>query len=286
MFPNQFEYHRPSSVQEAIQLLKDNPDAKILAGGHSLIPAMKLRLAAPSALIDLGGVSDLTGISVNGGVTIGAMTTYADLRDSAELQAKLPLVAEVANNVGDPQVQSKGTLGGSLAHNDPSADFTAVAVALGASVKAVGPNGEREIPAEDLLVDIFTTSLEPDEVITAVVIPAPAGTAGMAYEKVRHPASGYAVVGVAAVVTTGADGNVSDAKIAVTGATSKATRATAAEQALVGKALTAENIAAAAALASQGLELNGDHYASAEYRGHLIDVYTKRALEKAAASLG
>jgi carbon-monoxide dehydrogenase medium subunit len=286
VFPNQFEYHRPSSVKDAVKLLKDNPDAKIIAGGHSLLPAMKLRLAAPSALVDLGGVRELAGISVNGGVTIGAMTTYAALRDSAELKAKLPVIAQVANNVGDPQVQDVGTLGGSLAHNDPAADFTAVAIALGASVKAVGPNGEREISAEDLLVDLLTTSLEPDEVITEVRIPAPAGRAGMAYEKHRHPASGYAVVGIAANVTVGSDGNVADARIATTGATSVATRLTAAEQALVGKPLSTDSIAAAAAVAAQGLELNGDHYASAEYRGHLIGVYTRRALEKAAASLG
>jgi aerobic carbon-monoxide dehydrogenase medium subunit len=286
LFPNQFEYHRPSSVQEAVKLLQDNPDAKIIAGGHSLLPAMKLRLAAPAALVDLGGIRELSGISVNGGVTIGAMTTYAELRDSADLKAKLPVVAEVANNVGDPQVQEKGTLGGSLAHNDPAADFTAVALALGASVTAVGANGEREIPADELLVDLLTTSLAPDEVITAVRIPAPAGRAGMAYEKHRHPASGYAVVGIAANVVVGADGTVSEARIATTGATSTATRLTAAEQALVGKPLTADAIAAAAAVAAQGLELNGDHYASAEYRGHLIGVYTKRALEKAAASLG
>lgn len=286
MFPNQFEYHRPGTVQEVVKHLQDNPDAKIIAGGHSLLPAMKLRLALPSALVDLGGVSGLTGISVNGGVVIGAMTTYQDLRDSAELKAKMPLLGEVANNVGDPQVQARGTLGGSLAHNDPAADFTAIAVALGASVKAVGPNGERTIPAEELLVSLLTTTLEPDELLTEIHIPAPNGRAGMAYEKHRHPASGYAVVGVAAVVTVGTDGIVSDAKIAVTGATSIATRATAAERALVGKPLSADAIAAAGAIAAQGMELNGDHYASAEYRGHLIGVYAKRALEKAAASLG
>ena len=286
MFPSQFEYHRPGSVAEAVSLLQRNPDAKVLAGGHSLLPAMKLRLAAPSALVDLGNVRELRGISVNGDVVIGAMTTYAELRDSAELKQRLPIVPEVAYNVGDPQVQAVGTLGGSLAHNDPAADFTAVAVALGASVKAVGANGERIIPAEELLVDLLTTSLAPDEVLTEVHIPAAGGKTGMAYEKFRHPASGYAVVGVAAVVSVGADGNVAQARIAVTGATSTATRATAAEQALVGKPLTADTIAAAAAVAGDGLDLNGDHYASAEYRAHLLTVYTARALERAAASLG
>jgi len=286
VFPSQFDYHRPTTVAEAVGLLQQNPDAKVLAGGHSLLPAMKLRLAAPSALVDLSQVEGLTGISTNGSVVIGAMTTYAELRDSAALKSALPIIPDTAYQVGDPQVQAVGTLGGSLAHADPASDFTAVALALDASVKAVGADGERTISAEDLFVDLFTTSLAADEVLTEIQIPAAVGRTGMAYEKFRHPASGYAVVGVAAVVSVGADGNVETARIAVTGATSKATRATAAEQALVGQPLAAESIAAAAALANQGLELNGDHYASAEYRAHLIGVYTRRALERAAAAIG
>jgi carbon-monoxide dehydrogenase medium subunit len=278
VFPSQFAYHRPGSVQEAISILQADPDAKIVAGGHSLLPAMKLRLAAPSALVDLDGISSLKGISVNGNVTIGAMTTYAQLRDSAQLKAAMPVLADVANNVGDPQVQSRGTLGGSLAHNDPAADFTAVMVALGASVKVAGPNGERTIPVEDLLVDLLTTSLDADEVLTEVVIPG--GTTAASYEKFRHPASGYAVVGIAAAVKQGADGTVHDARIAVTGCTSKATRATDAEQALIGKKLSADSIAAAAAVAANGLDINGDHYASADYRQHLVGVMTSRALER------
>lgn len=284
MFPNQFAYHRPSSVAEAVQLLQSNPEAKLLAGGHSLLPAMKLRLASPAALIDLQDIGDLRGINANGGVVIGAMTTYEELRDSEALKASLPIVSEVANSVGDPQVQALGTIGGSLAHADPAADFTAVALALNATVKAVGPNGEREIPADELFVDLLTTSLAPDEVLTEVRIPAPSGRRGAAYEKHRHPASGYAVVGVAAVVTLGDGDVVQDARIAVTGATAKATRATAAEQALVGKALNADSIAAATAAAADGLDINGDHYASAEYRGHLVRVYSGRAVEKAAAA--
>ncbi len=280
MFPSQFGYHKPGSVAEAVKLLQADPDAKIVAGGHSLIPAMKLRLAAPSALVDLSGIESLRGISVNGNVSIGAMTTYAQIRDSAKLKAALPVLADVAYNVGDPQVQSCGTLGGSLAHNDPAADFTAVLVALGASVKAVGPKGERTIPVEDLLVDLLTTSLAEDEVLTEIIIPG--GTSAAAYEKFRHPASGYAVVGVAAAVKTGKGGVVDDAKIAITGCTSKATRAHAAEQAFIGKPLSAESIAAASAVAANGLDLNGDHYASADYRGHLVGVQTRRALERLA----
>lgn len=281
MFPSQFAYHRPSSVADAIKLLKGDPDAKLLAGGHSLLPAMKLRLASPSALIDLGRIDDLRGIKVDGSARIGAMTTYQALIDSAELKQRLPIVGETAYGVGDPQVQARGTLGGALAHSDPAADFTAVVLALGGKVTAVSGGGERTISADDLFVDLLTTSLKADEVITEISIPLPSGKAGMAYEKFRHPASGYAVVGVAAVLTI--DGaTCTSARIAVTGATSKATRATAAEQALTGKTLSAENIAAAAGVAAQGLDINGDHYASADYRRHLVGVYTKRALTRAA----
>lgn len=282
MFPSQFEYYRPGSVQEAIQLLSSNPDAKIIAGGHSLLPAMKLRLAAPSALVDIARIPGLSGISVNGGVSIGALTTYTQLEDSKELQAALPLLAEAAGHVGDQQVRARGTLGGSLAHSDPAADLTAVFLALGGSVTAVGSGGERQIAADDLFVDLLTTSLNPDEVITKVSFPAGAGNLKAAYEKIEHPASGYAVVGVAVALEVGSDGTVSSARVAVTGCTSKATRATGAEQALTGKKLDADTIAAAAAAAPDGLEVNGDHYASAEYRTHLVSVATRRALETAA----
>ena len=282
MYRRQFEYYRPGSVQEAVQLLAGNPEAKVLAGGHSLLPAMKLRLATPAALVDIGRIPGLRGISTDGGVRIGAMTTYNELLDSAALRQILPIIAETAYIVGDPAVRARGTLGGSLAHADPAADFPAVILALGGSVKAVGHNGERTIAADDLFVDLLTTSLEPDEVLTEIDIPTPSGKTGMAYEMIAHPASGYAVVGVAAVVSLGDDGKVSSARIAVTGATSKATRATAAEQALQGKPLGADSIAAAAAAAPDGLEINGDHFASEDYRRHLVSVLTKRALARAA----
>lgn len=283
MFPSQFEYHRPESVSAAAALLAADTEAKLLAGGHSLVPAMKLRLASPSALVDLGGVQGLTGIDTSGPITVGAMTTYAALRDSANLRKLLPIISESANNVGDPAVQARGTIGGALAHSDPAADFTAIFLALNGSVDVTGASGSRTISADDLFVDLFTTALAPDEIITSVSFPMPKTGSGAAYEKFRHPASGYAVVGVAAVVNAGSDGVVDSARIAVTGATSKATRATSAEDALKGKRLNDDAIAAAAAVAADGLEINGDYFASAEYRRHLISVLTKRALSRIAA---
>ncbi len=285
MFPNQFAYHRPESVQAAAAILASDPDAKLLAGGHSLIPAMKLRLASPSALVDLGGVKGLDSIDASGPITIGAMTTYAALRDSSALRQVLPVIADAADNVGDPAVQACGTLGGALAHSDPAADFTAIFLALNGSVEVTGANGARTIGSDNLFVDLFTTALEPDEIITSVSFDAPKAGSGAAYEKFRHPASGYAVVGVAVVVNTGGDGAVESARIAVTGATSKATRASDAEAALSGKQLSEATIAAAAAVAANGLEINGDHFASEDYRRHLITVLTGRALTRAAASM-
>ena len=285
VFPNQFDYHRPDSVQAAAGLLAEDPDAKLLAGGHSLLPAMKLRLASPSSLVDLGSVDGLVGIDATGNITIGAMTTYAMLRDSRELSSVLPMVTEAADNVGDPAVQARGTLGGALAHSDPAADFTAIFLALNGSVDVTGAQGSRTIGADELFVDLFTTALQPDEIITSVSFPAPSPGTGMAYEKFRHPASGYAVVGVAVVIGTGSGGTVDRARIAVTGATSMATRAENAEQALVGKPLNDESIAAAAAVAGEGLEINGDHFASEEYRRHLVGVLTARGIRRAATSM-
>lgn len=280
MYPNVFEYHRATSVEEAVGILSADPEAKILAGGHSLIPAMKLRLAMPGMLVDLSQIDSLKGITVDGGATIGAMTTYRQLLDSDELASAFPVIRTTAKVVGDPAVRNRGTIGGALAHSDPAADYTAVMLALDASVNVTGSNGERTIAADDLFVDLFTTSMEPDEILTSITIPAADG-AGMAYHKHAHPASGYAVVGVAVVLKMNG-GTCSSARIAITGATSYAMRATAAEQALVGKALDTTSIAAAAAMASDGLDLNGDVYASADYRANLIRVLAKRAITEAA----
>src|SRR5680860_22646 len=174
VFPTPFAYHQATSIADAVAVLADNPDAKILAGGHSLIPAMKLRLAAPDLLVDLGRISELKGVSIERGTaTIGAMTTYDDLRFAGGIAAAFPILVDAINVIGDQQVRAHGTIGGTIAHNDPAADLTAVFLALGGSVHATGPSGERTISGEDFFIDLWTTSLEPDEVITSVVLPVP-----------------------------------------------------------------------------------------------------------------
>lgn len=281
MYPTQFEYVRPTSVDEAVAILHKDPDAKVLAGGHSLVPALKLRLAAPSTLVDIGRIEGLSEVHGGRKATIGAMATYRQIVDADGLD-HFPMIQAATKQVGDPQVRNRGTLGGSLAHNDPAADLPAVMLALNASVTAHGPKSEREIAVDDLFVGLLTTSLHADEIITSVSIPDDFADAKQAYVKHPHPASGYAVVGVAVAVTE-KDGKVASARIGVTGAPEYSMRAKAAEQALIGKKLDAESIAAAAALAADDLgELNGDVYASAEYRAHLVRVLTKRALTQAA----
>jgi len=279
VFPTSFAYHQATSVADAVAALAGNPEAKVLAGGHSLIPAMKLRLATPGLLIDLGRVSELKGVSIENGVaTIGAMTTYDELRFADGVAAAFPIVSDAINVIGDQQVRAHGTIGGALAHNDPAADMTAVFLVLGGSVQVTGSSGERTVSGEDLFVDLWTTSLEPDEVITRILIPVPAEGTLTAYKKHAHPASGYAVVGVAIAIER-ANGVVSGASIVVTGATSKPTHAAAAEAALIGKKLDDEAIGGAASAAAVGLEVNGDTYASEAYRIQLIKVLTKRAIE-------
>lgn len=285
MYPSAFDYYRPSSVDEVVKLLQENPEGKIIAGGHSLLPMMKLRLAAPASLIDIGRVQGLSGVgSSNGSVVIGATTTYDQIMKSDVIKSTLPLMATAANVVGDIQVRNRGTIGGSISHADPAADFPAVLLALNAQVTAVGPNGERTIGIDDFFVDMFATSLQPEEVVTKVSIPEPQGRTGMAYEKFSHPASGYAIVGVAAVVTTGADGTIAAARVAITGAGPIATRANGTEQAIVGQKPSAEAVAAAAQKASDGMTFLGDIHAGEEYRAHLTRVFTERALNNAIAN--
>lgn len=283
MIPTSFAYHQATSVADAVQILGENPDAKILAGGYSLIPAMKLRLAQPAVLVDLGKLDELRGISRgDDGVHIGAMTTYDAIRDNAIIQELYPVFPAAIASVGDQQVRAHGTLGGSLAHADPAADLTAVFLALDGRAHVVGASGERDIAADDLFVDLWTTSLEPDEVITELVLPLPAAGSIAGYRKYGHPASGYALVGVAVRLILAGE-TVTDARVALTGATSKATRSPAAEAALAGSPLGADSIAAAAAVIADGVELNGDAFASVEYRAHVAGVLLKQAIEAARA---
>ncbi|MDQ7799748.1 MAG: xanthine dehydrogenase family protein subunit M [Armatimonadota bacterium] len=283
MIPATFEYVRARSVREAISLLQQHGGrAKLLAGGHSLLPLMKLRLSQPEMLIDLGPVDELRGIREEGGsLVIGALTTHDEVANSPLVRERVPLLAECASQIGDVQVRNRGTIGGNLAHADPAADYPAAALALEAQLECEGPAGSRTVPASQWFVDLLTTALGPDEVLCRVRVPVQTKGQGWSYIKLPHPASGYSLLGVACLVTV--DGGVCrDARVAVTGAGPKAVRLTKVEQALVGKRLEEAAVAEAARLASDGLEASDDLYASAEYKRHLAVVYTKRALLRAA----
>jgi len=282
MYAAPFNYHRPKTLAEATRLLQANKDAKLLAGGHSLLPAMKLRVAGPGMLVDIGGLKELSGIAADGpALRIGATVTHAEIAASPEVKAGCPVLAEAAAQIGDIQVRNRGTIGGSLAHADPAADFPTVMVALGASLSAAGPTGSREIPAEGFFKDLFTTDLGPTDVLTAVRVPTYGKGTGAAYLKHRHPASSYAVVGVAALVTL-AGGKCSRVRLAVGGATVNPVRAQAAEAALSGQAPTDAAVAAAAAKVADAIkDPLSDHYASGEFRTHLATVIAKRALAEA-----
>lgn len=277
MIPEEFEYAQPSSLQEALQLLAQHgEDAKLLAGGHSLIPLMKLRLAAPGIIVDLGRVRELKGIRLDGGrVRIGALTTHAEVASSSVVQQNAPALAQAAHEIGDRQVRARGTIGGSLAHNDPAADLPAVMLALDAQITTQSARGSRTHVAESFFTGLLETALAPDEVLTEISV---AVAPRSAYAKFPNPASHYAITGVG--VALQGNGTVTSARVGVTGAAETAFRATAAEAALAGKALSADSIAAASAAAYDGRELLGDIHASAEYRSNLVKVMTRRALEK------
>ncbi|HKQ06320.1 MAG TPA: xanthine dehydrogenase family protein subunit M [Blastocatellia bacterium] len=285
MVPTQFDYLTPATLDEALALLQQHAaDAKILAGGHSLIPAMKLRLAQPAVLIDIGRIRDLAYIREEGDrIHIGAMTTHFQIEASDRLRDICPILPEAATQIGDAQVRNRGTLGGSLAHADPAADWPAVMIALRAEMVAVGGSGERVIAADDFFVDMLTTALDAGEILREIRIPVPAGRYGQAYVKAAQPASGFAVVGVAVHLVRDAGGACESISVGITGVASKAYRANGAEAALKGSGLDEQAIATAAATAADGVTINGDIYASESYRTHLAQVYTGRAVQAATA---
>jgi aerobic carbon-monoxide dehydrogenase medium subunit len=274
-----FDYEAPESLEEAVRMLHENgEDAKALAGGHSLLPLMKVRLAAPTLLVDLRRIPGLHGArQEDGGWRIGPMTRHADLQDIAELG----VVAHAAGLIADQQVRNRGTIGGSLAHGDPASDLPTVLLALDGEVTARGPSGERTIAARDLFQDYLTTSLAHDELITEVRLPAQEGWS-FGYQKFARRAEDWAMVGACAVLRKSADGTCEDVRIGLTHMGSTPLRASAAEEALRGQALDSASIARAAEQAAEGTEPPGDLNATPDYKRHLARVLTRRALEEAA----
>jgi len=284
MIPAAFDYQRASSVDEAVTLLAESGgDAKILAGGHSLIPTLKLRLARPATLIDIGRIDELKGISEDGDtIVIGALTTHDDVASSDVVQAKAPNLAAAAAAIGDLQERNWGTIGGALAHAVPAADYPAAILADKAEIVVQGPNGSRTVPAAEFFVDIFKTAVQEDELITTVRVPARAAGTGSVYLKFPNPASGYAVVGCAANVTMDG-GKCANAKVAFNGVSGVAFRDAGVEDAITGTSGDEAAIAAAAECAGNGQDCMSDTFASADFRAHLAKVYAKRALAAAVA---
>jgi carbon-monoxide dehydrogenase medium subunit len=283
MIPAPFEYHAAKSLDDALRLLERHGDeAKVLAGGHSLLPLMKLRLASPRYLIDLGRLRGLSYIRLEGDqIAIGALTTHADVEASDLLRGRCPLLPETAAEIGDVQVRNRGTIGGSLAHADPAADYPAAILALEAEIIATSSAGKRTIPAKGFFVDLLTTQLRPGEILTEVRVAALGPRTGTAYTKLHQPASGFAVVGAAARVVLSRGNKIENVTLGITGLGAKAFRATAVEKALRGKKPSAKLLAAAVRTVAQGIEALSDIHASAEYRREMAAVYARRALERA-----
>jgi carbon-monoxide dehydrogenase medium subunit len=276
MIPATFEYFRPRTLDEALRLLANHEDAKLLAGGHSLIPAMKLRLAQPKAVIDIGGIAALSYVREEADrIVIGALTTHYQIESSTLLRDKCPLLPEVAPQIGDVQVRNKGTIGGSLVHADPASDWPAAILALDAEMAIAGPNGRRSVGAMDFFVEMMQSAVESNEILCEIRVPATAKS--VAYVKSAQKASGFAIAGTAAVV----DRARMTAAIGITGVAAKPYRAASVERALGGHPLTSQIAATAAAKAAEGVDPLGDIHASAEFRAHLARVNTRRALELA-----
>lgn len=284
MYAPEFDYYRASSVAEASELLQRTPGAKLLAGGHSLIPLLKLRLASPSAVVDIGRIPELRGIVVDGEtIRIGALTTHAELSASTELREKCPVLADAAQQIGDPAVRNRGTIGGNVAHADPASDLPAVLTALEATFVIAGPDGARRVGAGDFFQGMMATAIGDHDLLTSIEVSARRAGQGMAYLKFAHPASRYAVIGVAAIVTV-RDGVCTAAAVALGGLVPKPVRASSVERAIVGHPLSTDTIGTAAGLVGQdlGRDVLGDLYASADYRTAVAPVWVKRALTAAA----
>ena len=284
MIPSPFDYHAPKTLAKALALLgKHGEDAKVMSGGHSLIPLMKLRLAAPAVVIDLGRISGLTRVTAgNDRITIGALATHYAIESARRLRSKCPLLPETAGEIGDVQVRNRGTIGGSLVHADPAADWPAAILALDAQLEIAGPNGNRTIPAVDFFVDMLTTALQPGEILTRILIPTPPNRSGGAYVKMHQSASGFAIAGVAAHTTLDGDGNIGAVAVGITGISGVPYRARLVEDALRGKRPDEDLIREASDRATEGVEeFQKDIHASADYRKHLAKVFTRRALTNA-----
>ncbi len=281
--PAAFDYHTANTVDEAVELLQRYGDsAKVLAGGHSLIPTMKLRLSQPEHLIDIGRIPNLSYIrEENGVIAVGAMTTYTQLARSELLRQHFALLTDAASVLGDQQVRNRGTLGGSIAHSDPAGDMPAIVLALKAEIITQRPNGKRAIAADDFFVDTFETALQPDELLTEIRFSIPPTRTGSAYMKFENKASHYAVTGCAAVISLQPDDTCTAASIAITGASNKTTRASATEAALVGQKINEGVAAEAASHAVEGLDLIEDIHGSKAYRSQMTIVMARRAILKA-----
>jgi len=283
MYAPDFGYLRARSVAEVGELLAAHPGAKLLAGGHSLIPLLKLRLAAPPNLIDIGRVAELRGITtIDGVIRIGALTPHADVAAAAIVREQAAALAEAAGAIGDPAVRNRGTIGGNVAHADPASDLPSVLLSLGATFRIVGPGGARTVPAADFFQGVMTTALGESDLLTAIEIPVRVAGQGSAYAKFVHPASRYAVIGASAAITI-ADGRCTAAVVAVGGLVPAPMRATHVERALVDTLPSAGGLAAAAVRVGDDLgdDVIGDVFASADYRRAVAHVWVRRAIEAA-----
>ena len=283
MIPAAFDYVRAETIEDALaHLKKHGDDARLLSGGHSLLPVVKARLAHPRVLIDVARVEGLSGVSESeGALRLGAMTTHAEIEASSLVREKCRALADAAGLIGDAQVRNRGTLGGSLAHADPAADYPAAMLAAGAEILAAGADGERVIGIDDFFTGAYETALAPGEILAAVRLPAPPARSGSAYLKAAQQASGFAVCGAAVRLALDESGAVASIRLGVTGVAAPAYRALGVESALAGTAPGAEEIRAAAAKAGEGVEAIDDFYAGADFRRHLAGVYAARAVSKA-----